>query len=52
MTFDVRYILMTTDQVPPSLIAEWMSEPLFAKWIERKEAERREALRQRDGHGS
>lgn len=40
MQFETRYFLMTTDQVPPSVIAEWLREPLFALWVERRRAKK------------
>lgn len=34
--FDTRYALMASEQVPPRVIAQWLQEPLFARWLERK----------------
>lgn len=36
MTLSLRYALMTTDQAPPAVIAEWLAEPLFAAWVRRE----------------
>jgi hypothetical protein len=36
MTFNIRYVLMTTDQAPPAVIAEWLTEPLFAAYVARE----------------
>jgi hypothetical protein len=36
LTFSVRYDLMTTDQAPPAVIAEWLQEPLFAAYIAKR----------------
>ena len=33
ITFADRYFLMTTDQAPPSEIAEWLRDPLFAAYV-------------------
>jgi hypothetical protein len=40
VTLALRYALMTTDQAPPAVIAEWLSEPLFAAWVRRERARR------------
>jgi hypothetical protein len=31
-----RYILMTTEQAPPALIAVWLQDPLFARYVARE----------------
>jgi hypothetical protein len=36
MTLSLRYALMTSDQVPPAVIAEWLLDPLFAVYVARK----------------
>jgi hypothetical protein len=36
MTLALRYALMTTDQAPPALIAEWLLDPLFAAYVARE----------------
>ena len=34
MTYSLRYDLMTSDQVPATVIAEWILEdPLFARYV-------------------
>lgn len=39
MTFIERYALMTTDQASPSLIAQWLTEPLFAAYVRKRRTE-------------
>lgn len=36
MTYQMRYALMTTDQVPPDVIARWLYEPLFAAYVRKR----------------
>jgi hypothetical protein len=36
MTLATRYFLMTTDQAPPHVIAEWLLDPLFAAYVARE----------------
>jgi hypothetical protein len=36
MTFATRYFLMTTDQAPPAVVAEWLLDPLFAAYVARE----------------
>lgn len=40
MSYAVRYVLMTTDQAPPDVIARWLSEPLFAAYVRKRRVER------------
>jgi len=34
--FGKRYVLMTTDQAPPDVIAQWLSDPLFAAYVRKR----------------
>tara|TARA_R110000868_G_C10611204_1_gene741406 strand:- start:549 stop:686 length:138 start_codon:yes stop_codon:yes gene_type:complete len=36
MNYSIKYTLMTTDQVPPDVIAEWLLDPLFAAYVARE----------------
>ena len=41
MTYSLRYDLMTSDQVPATVIAEWILEdPLFARYVASRRLER------------
>lgn len=34
--FACRYQLMTTEQAPPEVVASWVSEPLFAAYVQKR----------------
>jgi hypothetical protein len=38
MTYPVKYALMTTDQAPPAVIAEWLLDQMFAAYVARERA--------------
>jgi hypothetical protein len=38
MDNETKYLLMTTEQVSPATMAEWLSDSEFAKWVEERKA--------------
>lgn len=40
MSFEIKYQLMTTEQVEPSVMAEWLEDRLFRKYVEKQRNKR------------
>ncbi len=40
-----RYFLMTTDQLPPELIADWLRDEMFAAYVRKEQAREHEQPR-------
>ena len=37
MTFDLRYQLMASGQVPAPVMADWLRDPLFALYVRKRQ---------------